>query len=322
MITARSSHSNRRASRCSRPPPTTSTAPRSGRASPRSFATTKPSPRLPAALSGSSDAPDPRCALRLIRPGRDSFDPGVAQWQRSARLERLEHEACAHVLEFHRVDQPLVDDVICIDVGNDDADQVIDIAAHAVDLGHLLNLPYRAHELLEPPFAVIAGLESHEHRRAHIERVRIEQCDRAPDDTVALKLLNAPPARGFGQPDAIADLGGGELGVALQQIQNPGIELIHGIQDPIWRQMRNIVADLALNRHAFATPYPGYIASIIGYEHYWRLHGPPDLRWGKLRRAHGPGSVFRHSHGVRRHRLSGARCAALSLRAHRQPGDQ
>src|SRR5947207_3033789 len=88
-------------------------------------------------------------------------------------------------------------------------------------------LAQRTHEFLEPRLAVIAGLERHEHGRADIQRVRIEQRYRAADHPVLLQLLNAPPAGGFREADALGDLGGGQRAIALQELKNSGIQLVH-----------------------------------------------------------------------------------------------
>jgi hypothetical protein len=77
--------------------------------------------------------------------------------------------------------------------------------------------------------------------------------DRLADDPLLLQLLNAPPAGRLGEPDAIGDLGGRELAVPLQQVQDFGIELIHATPFLIMPVLSNIVAQLAEVRHRFAT---------------------------------------------------------------------
>src|SRR5262245_52744892 len=77
-------------------------------------------------------------------PGRrllsESIQLGVVEWQRGGVLDGLEREAGTDVLEFHRSYEALVDNVVGIDVRHDYAHQVIHIATHAVDLGHLGNI--------------------------------------------------------------------------------------------------------------------------------------------------------------------------------------
>ncbi len=184
---------------------------------------------------------------------RSSLELEVTQGQGGRVLDRLERETCAHVLELDRSDEALVDHVVGIDVGHHDTDEVVDIAAHAVDLGHLGDVAHRAHEALEPRLAVIAGLEGHEHRGADVERVCIQQRHPLADHPIGLQLLDAPPAGGLGESDAVGDLGGAQLTVALQQVQDFGIELIH--ETPfLWKPiLRNIVAQVTPLYHTFAT---------------------------------------------------------------------
>src|SRR6266853_1692259 len=81
--------------------------------------------------------------------------------------------------------------------------------------------------------------------RADVERMRVQQRHGAPDDAVLLQLLDAPPARGLGQADAIGDLGGAQLAVTLQQLQDSGIQLVHETRCVIPPETRNIVAQPA-----------------------------------------------------------------------------
>src|SRR5690242_8911862 len=76
------------------------------------------------------------------RESRWHFEVGsgqldVVEWQGGGVLDGLQGEAGTDVLELHGRNQPLVDRIVGIDVGDDYPHQVVDIAAHPVDLGHL-----------------------------------------------------------------------------------------------------------------------------------------------------------------------------------------
>ena len=121
----------------------------------------------------------------------------------------------------------LVDRTVALDVRHDDAQQVIHLAAHAVDLDDLGDLIERVQKALVPGFAVIRRLHRHEHGRADIQLLRIEQGDRPADHTGFLQAANAPPARRLGQADALGDLGDTQGRIALQQVQDSAVYAIH-----------------------------------------------------------------------------------------------
>src|SRR5215211_402768 len=82
-------------------------------------------------------------------------DEGRALWkvpsgyrQDSRCLEPLHGEARGDILQPDKGDQPFVESVVTRDVGNHDAQHVVDLARHPVDLQHLRHVGDAARELL------------------------------------------------------------------------------------------------------------------------------------------------------------------------------
>ena len=77
---------------------------------------------------------------------------------------------------------------------------------------------------------MLRGFQGDEDCGAKVERTRIEEGDRLPDDPIVLQALDAPPAGGLGQADAVGDGGRGQRTILLQQVQNSLVELVHNIK--------------------------------------------------------------------------------------------
>src|SRR6185437_3885307 len=157
-------------------------------------------------------------------------DLDVGQGKGGGLFDRLQGETGADVEEVDRGDEPLVHRIVPLDVRYDDAHQVVHVAAHAVDLGHLGDVLYGPHELLVPGLAVIGGLQSHEYGRADVELAGVQQRDDSLDHALILQALNAAPAGRLRQADAFSDVGCGERTVFLQLLQDSSIELVHDTQ--------------------------------------------------------------------------------------------
>src|SRR5205807_10139231 len=127
----------------------------------------------------------------------------IAERQGGRVFDGFESETGAHVQKLHRRDEALVHNVVRVDIGDDDAHEIVDVTAHAMDLRHFRYVAHHAHELLEPFLTVIGGLERHEYRRADVQRACIEQRHRLFDDAVLLELLDTAPAGGLGEADAV-----------------------------------------------------------------------------------------------------------------------
>src|SRR5665213_2243297 len=150
----------------------------------------------------------------------------VGERQGGCAFDRLECKACAHILERDACNEAFVDDVVGVDVRHHDAHEIIDIAAHPIDLGDLRDLAHRTDELLEPGGAMVGRLQRHENRGSDVDRARIKERHRLPDDAILLQLPDAPPARRLGKAHPIGNGGCGQRPVLLQEIQNFPVELI------------------------------------------------------------------------------------------------
>src|SRR4030088_2405924 len=78
--------------------------------------------------------------------------------QGGRRLDLLHGEAGGDVLQRHRGDQPFVEGVIARDVGNDDAQHVVDIAGHAVEFQDLRHGADQFREAGQPFARMVLGL--------------------------------------------------------------------------------------------------------------------------------------------------------------------
>ncbi|MNT49349.1 hypothetical protein D3C72_1861940 [compost metagenome] len=69
-------------------------------------------------------------------------------------------------------------------------------------------------------------LDVDEHGHAQAQQLGVEQGDLALDQTFFLHAVNPPPAGRLRQFDLLRDLGGGQVGIVLQQAQNLAIERV------------------------------------------------------------------------------------------------
>ena len=74
---------------------------------------------------------------------------------------------------------------------------------------------------------MVVGLDRDEHGDVQAELLGIEQSDPPLDDAFGLEPLDALPARGLRQADAVADLGDREGRVLLQERQDVPVSGIH-----------------------------------------------------------------------------------------------
>ena len=106
-------------------------------------------------------------------------------------LDALHGEGRADVGQLDGGDEALVDRVVAGDVGHHDAHQVVDVAAHAVELDDLGDGGDRGGERLEPGGVVLVGPDVDENGDAEVEFVGVQERDAAGDDAVALEPLDA-----------------------------------------------------------------------------------------------------------------------------------
>ena len=94
---------------------------------------------------------------------------------------------------FDPLNQSLVHCVISGNVGHDDAQQVVDVAAHTVDFCHLGHIFHHPGKFIEPSLIVMVGLEGNKHRSADVHLVGVQQRDAPRNEAVRFELLNPAP---------------------------------------------------------------------------------------------------------------------------------
>src|SRR5207244_1979492 len=95
------------------------------------------------------------CPLGQVPAGRALLRVDIVEWQGGRVLDLFHREAGADVEQLRGLDQALVHDVIAADVGHHDAQQIIDVAAHPVELHDFVNVADRLGELLQPGAVVL-----------------------------------------------------------------------------------------------------------------------------------------------------------------------
>ena len=103
-------------------------------------------------------------------------------------------------------------------------EQVVRAAGHGVALQHLWIADHRLLELVQVVAAMGRELDIDEYRDAQAELLRVEQGDLALDQPFLLHAVDAPPARRLRQLNLLGDLGGGEVGVVLQQAEDAAVD--------------------------------------------------------------------------------------------------
>ncbi|MCY1186363.1 hypothetical protein D9M68_744640 [compost metagenome] len=87
-------------------------------------------------------------------------------------------------------------------------------------LQHLGKPAHGLGELGEVGAAVGVELDLGEHLGVEADLAPVQQGHLAADHPLVLQPLDAPPAGRLRQPDPLGDLGGGQAGVLLQQLEN------------------------------------------------------------------------------------------------------
>ena len=134
-----------------------------------------------------------------------------------------------HIRQLDFGDQLLIEGVVALDVGDDHAQEIIDLPAHAVELDNFGKVLQGLMELVEPFLGVLARSDGDEHRHSHIDLLRVEKGHAPLNDAALLELLDAPPARRCRKPDLLADFGDRHRAVLLQDVEDPAVHSVeHG----------------------------------------------------------------------------------------------
>jgi hypothetical protein len=162
------------------------------------------------------------------RGGRLLVQHQIVERQFSRVLDLLHGESRGHITYLDLGDQFLVEGVVGRDVGNDDPQQVVHVAAHAVEFDDLGKILHHLGKTPEPFMRVRAGADGDEGGDAGVDLDRVEQRDPAADDALLLELLYAAPAGRRRQSHLLGDVGDGESRVFLQKAQDLTVETVHG----------------------------------------------------------------------------------------------
>ena len=162
-------------------------------------------------------------------PGRGELlrEVDVVERQRRGVLDLFHREAGTDLEYLDVARQLLVYRVVRRDVGHDDAQQIVDRPAHAVEIDDFGNAADDGPQLLEPFLVVPAGAQQHEHRHSDVQPGGVEESGPALDVALLLEALDAPPAGRGGQLDVPRDLGQRQVGVLLQQRKYLLVDPVH-----------------------------------------------------------------------------------------------
>src|SRR6185312_10949770 len=220
------------------------------------------------------------------------------------------------------------------DVGYHDAQQIVDLPAHPIELDDLRNAGDALAEALRPIGVVLVGADGDEHVDADIHPVRIEQGDAPRDDSGGLELLDAPPAGRGGEAGAPGDLLDGQRAILLQASEDSTVDIVHANEFHISTNSRNYILESAGLATQFAIRFSSSHAILSA-----AVHRGGDTRAEPIDEPHLPyrasgfgrrnlfGAFARRERlrdrdGRRRPRLPRPRPPAVSLRDDRLADDR
>ena len=117
---------------------------------------------------------------------------------------------------------------VVLDVLGHDPQQEIHVAEDHVTVEHFGVLAHGFREIRQVTAAVRRQLDVREHHRAETDLLPVENRRLVLDHSFLAQTLDAPPARGLRQADALADLGGVDPRLGLQQFEDTAIGLVEG----------------------------------------------------------------------------------------------
>src|SRR5690606_13113087 len=116
--------------------------------------------------------------------------------------------------------------VVGVHVGGDDAADIVDGAGDCHALDHFGPFADGLLELLQVFAAWELKLDVGHHFEVKPQLVIVEQGHAFCDDALFLHALDSPPAGAGGQADLFGDFGHGEGGVALDEVENLGVDCV------------------------------------------------------------------------------------------------
>ena len=150
----------------------------------------------------------------------------MSKWERSSFFKLFHHETGRNVVEFDAADQIAVEAVIGFDIGDAGADQVVEIAGHAVGAKNFGHIAGGGGKTVEPIGGVAVGADHHEDGQAKADGVGVKQSDAGADDAAILIGFDAAPHGVARQADVFTDIFKRQVGVTLQKREQAAVEVV------------------------------------------------------------------------------------------------
>jgi hypothetical protein len=164
----------------------------------------------------------PRPDQRKRRAGRN----------RGRELHLFHGDGRIDVGKFQPLDHALVHRVVGLDVGHDDAQQIVGVAGQPPGLDDLRDVADHPPERLQPVRLVARRLHRGEHGHRHVDLASVQQGNPPGDDAVLVEPLDPAPAGRRAEADLFGNGGDRNRGIVLQDIENPAINGIHALIPP------------------------------------------------------------------------------------------
>jgi hypothetical protein len=169
------------------------------------------------------------------KPATTFPHPALARnWEGGLGFDIFQSKARRHSLERNDLDQSLVEGVERRCVGRDDAQDIIDVARHAVQVHDLLHGGEIGGEAREGLARMIADLDRYEHRDAEPQFARVEQSDAAFNHAGAFEALEPLPAGRLRKPNLRRYFADRQGCVFLHDAQDPPVDRVQAFR-PIHR---------------------------------------------------------------------------------------
>ncbi len=146
-------------------------------------------------------------------------------------LESFHDKGGADIREVHFADQAFVNFIVMAHVPGYDPQQVVDVAARAVELKNFRDRFDRVLEARKPRVAVLVRADKRIDRQPETERLLVKHGNASLDDAFVLEFTYAPPDRRFRQGRAVGELAHREARIGLQQAQDFKVFLVHSFRN-------------------------------------------------------------------------------------------
>src|SRR5690606_24831429 len=117
-----------------------------------------------------------------------------------------------------------------------DAEQVVGLSGHPVELGDLRDRRYERVKCIEPGKVMPIRPNRHEHRDAYPKAPPVEQRNPTANDPRFLEMLDAPPAWRGCQAHAGSQRGQRDARVSLQYAQDGEVEPVESVHGMVFHE--------------------------------------------------------------------------------------